>query len=760
MSVKIKKSLLLTFFYLFSSAVIAEVKPDNVLVFFLPAQNYKEITSAQEAVPTKLTADGAPKEMKIRDSAKNPDHEKHGIPTKAGVSLYDKGNVPLEQATENIVAPARVLILPFETVAGRKKNALKTKKPESVLPYQVRVFPMSNPVQEIKKAVEKLPAAKGGRSVPPKDMHEERPKRPEDWTKWILRELEKCDMDSQTVLPTLYWLSANRKLTDEKSSCDMKKAVAKHLQKCHPWPVVYYTPVNNDVPVRAPVQMAAEYLETEFERNDCPALNLTGINFERTDFIQGSLKNADFSNSYFHEATFDKIDLSDTLFNRALLDNVLFRDLELLRATFKEARLKYSHFHHVNAVGTDFNAADMQNAQFRDTTLNAAIFSNTVLQNTGWQDVKAYRIFAPQADFTKAGFDNVILNQMSADKANFENISCKDCVIEGASLKKAYFYGASFKDTSFDRTQLSDADFRSAVFGSGVSFQQAVLHKTDFGHVNLDKQTGLPVEILTNVRVDAKTRLPQGMKKDVLEAYDAELDENRLKIEKANRYACSKRTCEDRLLGRVSNQNLAVRAMTILSDPNEKTDNQIWAVCTIRCIAKQDKRLENSQVDILAAFIRHKSPWDPRNDLFKPYTPFPAEAQMALYLLTDPHLERDLGHDIDLSGTDLRTSDLSDGDLRNVNLSETHLGGANLLRSKTSKAYAHFDRAVIDQFTRFPKGMGAFKPFELPDSDTPPWWKPATVRVFRDGTHLWTVTVEDIPFSDDFIARPEGKSEK
>ena len=114
----------------------------------------------------------------------------------------------------------------------------------------------------------------------------------------------------------------------------MKKAVAKHLQKCHPWPVVYYTPVNNDVPVRAPVQMAAEYLETEFERNDCPALNLTGINFERTDFIQGSLKNADFSSSYFHEATFDKIDLSNTLFNRALLDNAVQQMYDLVLSKF------------------------------------------------------------------------------------------------------------------------------------------------------------------------------------------------------------------------------------------------------------------------------------------------------------------------------------------------------------------------------------------------------------------------------------------
>ena len=81
---------------------------------------------------------------------------------------------------------------------------------------------------------------------------------------------------------------------------------------------------------------------------------------------------------------------------------------------------------------------------------------------------------------------------------------------------------------------------------------------------------------------------------------------------------------------------------------------------------------------------------------------------MALYLLTDPDLKRDFGHDVDLTGTDLRTADLSNGDLRNVNLAGSNLGGANLLRSEMDNTYTHFDQAVIDEYTRLPENMKAF----------------------------------------------------
>ncbi len=757
MSVKIKRNLAVLAFCLFSSAVVAAVERNGVIVFFLPAQDHGEITSVQQAVPTKVATDGAPKEMKFRDSVKNPDHEKHGIPTKAGVSLYDKGKLPLERAAENIVMPAKVLILPPDGPVEKAGKKTMSEIPESVLPYRLRVFPMKNPVKEVKKEARELPAVQYEFPKPPADVRKRRPTNEEYWQAWALGELEKCEMDAQTVLPTLYWLSANGKLDKKQNECVIKEAVAVHLKKCHPWPVVYYTPVNNDVPVRPPVQMAVEYLETEFERNDCPSLDLTGINFERTEFVKGSLKNADFSGSYFHEAVFDGINLSETLFKKALLDNVLFRDVNLSGSVFEKAGIKYSHFHSSEAVSVNFNKADMQNTQFRDTTLTFSSFADAVLQNTGWRDVRAYRIFAPRADFSKAGFDNVILDQLQADKANFENISCKNCVLKNASLENAYFYGAFFENTSFDRARLSKADFRSAVFGDGISLKDADVYKADFSGADLKRLSGWPLTKMAQTKIDRKTAIPEELSPYDVESYETALDESRTEtVDPADRYSCTPQMCRDRLLGRAANQNLAVRAMTMLTNPKELTDNQLWALCTIGCIAKHDRKLENSQIDILAAYVKHKAPWNAQKDLFKPYAPVLPEVQMALYLLTDPDLKRDLGHDVDLTGTDLRTADLSNGDLRNVNLAGSNLGGASLLRSKTDNTYARFDRAVIDEYTRLPKNMKAFQPFSLPR----PNWKPSKIRVYRDGTHLWTVTTELLPFADKFVVTPENKAKK
>ena len=86
---------------------------------------------------------------------------------------------------------------------------------------------------------------------------------------------------------------------------------------------------------------------------------------------------------------------------------------------------------------------------------------------------------------------------------------------------------------------------------------------------------------------------------------------------------------------------------------------------------------------------------------------------MALYILTDPQLQRDLGHDVDLTGTDLRTADLSGADLRTVNLSGSHLGGTNLRRAKTTQTFTRFDKVVIDELTLFSPAMDVFTPFRL-----------------------------------------------
>lgn len=761
MSAKYRKAVLFFALFLFSSAVIAAVEPKNVVIFFLPVRDSAEINSPQEAVPTPLPV-GVSAGIRAEEiSKKDENQEKHGINTPLGVSLYDKGNVPLKQAVDNILAPARVLILPPETAKkGRAKSV--SGLPESVTPDRIRVFPMQNPAADMKNAARERPVVIHYQKLkPPDDTQKERPNNESEWTGWVLRQLQDCSMDAQTVLPTLYWLAANRKLTDGKTDCDMKTAVTGYLRKCHPWPVVYYTPVNNDVPVRPAVQMAAEFLENTFDSTECPALDLSGVNFEKTDFLEGSLKNTDFSNSYFQEATFSGVDLSGAVFNGAKMDNVLFQNVDLSGALFEKTRMKYAHLHRVNADGVRFDSADLQNTQFRDVNFSLSSFNNAVLQNTAWFDVRAYRMKAYQADFSKAGFDNVLFNQLQARKANFERISCKECVFDRAVLQETSFFRAFFDKASFDRSYLSHAQFRSAVFENDISFDDAYLYKADFKGVDLRPLNMLPIEKLTQLQVDRRTVLPDRLSDFDSAVFDVELDNaGRDASRNVSRYACSKRTCEERLLGRATNQNLAVRAMTMLSDPEASLNNQVWALCTMGCIAKNDKKLENSQIDILTAFIKRRRPWNSATDLFKPYTPVEPEVQMALYILTDPQLQRDLGHDVDLTGTDLRTADLSGSDLRTVNLSGSHLGGTNLRRAKTDQTFTRFDQAVIDEFTLFPAGMEVFKPFRLPDSITPPWWKPGTVRVIRDGSHLWTVTTEDIPFSDKLIVSSEKQQEE
>ena len=130
-----------------SSAAFAAVEPKNVILFFLPIQDRGKITSAHEAVPTVLPQDGVPASgVPFR----NEGRDGRGIATPVGVSLYDKGGATVERAANNIVVPARVLILPPDSSRTGAKRQIG-KAYSSVSPDRVRVFPLKNPETDIKK---------------------------------------------------------------------------------------------------------------------------------------------------------------------------------------------------------------------------------------------------------------------------------------------------------------------------------------------------------------------------------------------------------------------------------------------------------------------------------------------------------------------------------------------------------------------------------------------------------------------------------
>ncbi len=764
MSANIKAKILTAAAVFCSSAVFAAAEPKNVIVFFLPVQDRGKITSVHEAVPTVLPRDGV-----TADGAapKNENQVRRGIPTPVGVSLYDKDGVTVDQAADNIAVPARVLILPPENSRQKGKKSGGTSL--STLPGgKVRVFPLKNPEIEIKQAANERRVVRKRRRRAAAKKDETPPPPPEmmlfeaDMAKMALKRLENCNPTAYGAFGTLNMFMGRELYPDDiPAPCELKKVAADYLRKCYPWRPEYYAPDPILVPADSVnLSSAVELLGNRQNGADCP-LDLRKINFSKADLFRSDLTNADFRGSYFDGASFSDMNLTAADFSGVDLSNVLFQRTDASRASFAGAKLKYARFHDATARGADFSKADMQSAQFRGADLTLADMDGANAQDTGWFDVKAYRLRANQTDFHDSEMDKVIFDDAKADRADFSGAECKNGLFERADLKRAWFGGAKLENVLFDDADLSDAVFKNARFENSASFKDAYLYKADFGGVNMAAFAGFPMEQLVKTKVDRRTVLPPALAAADSVGFDPDAGKDAEgAADGVSRLSCSQKTCEDRLLGRPSVQNLAVRAQTILSTPLETTENRAWALCTMACVARRDKRLENAQVDILSAFVRENAPWDSERDLFKPYAPVKPEIQMALFLLTDPAAHRDLGRDVDLTGTDLRTADLTNGDLRAIDFSGSHLGGADLRGSKTDAAYDRFDQVVIDEFTRLPTGMGAFERFRLPDSIVPPWWKPRTVRVFRDGTHPWTVTVEDVPFSDDMILTSKKEKEK
>lgn len=763
---RIKKHLLpvvLTTFFV--SVAIAAVEPNAVIVYFLPVQDTASVDSphASKYVPTKTgvviakTTDNLPEKSKI--------DEKHGIKTPVGVSLYDKGETPLATAQENVLAPVKVMILPPEDLVKKDRKAVKGT-PDSVVPLPIRIFPLLDLKKEIETVNQKeedkplFPEAVKAAAKEKDDDGDPRPYLESEWPAWIFRQLKTCEGSQKAfVLATLYRMMGDKKPLG-KTDCEIKREVAKFLQKCYPWPADYYTPDKFDYPPEniQIVRMAIEVLSSRFGGTKFCPLDLTHINFEKNDFIRTHFDEADFSYSNFNEASFLNARIQNSIFQKAEMDNVLIQESSFEKAYMKGVRMRFGHIIDSDVSMAFFQQADLTNTQFRRSKAVLADFSQAKLANTAWEDVEGVQIDFSDSDLTKAVFNNVLFEKMEANGTDFSNLVCRDCQLQGAEAQDAWFYQGQFNTVSFKNADLSGANFSKTVFEPPIVLSGVKIYDTDFKGADIRFFEGLTAEQLRLTLIDADTQLPKPPEDFESASYDVDIFRDTYEEKGEIAYGCTQKMCEDRLKGRVSNTNLALRAMSFIDAPNTSFDEKMWALCTMGCIARYDKKLEPSQIDILAAFVRRNSKWS-SEDLFKPYTPLKPEVQTALFILTDPAAGIHPSYDIDLSGTDLRGADLSNSDLRAFTFRGANLSGANLSGSIVDDAFNRFDRAVVDQFTVLPKNVSRFMPYQLPEELVwPRWWKPGTVRVIKDTVNLWYPITETIPFSDDFIVRPIGLS--
>lgn len=760
MSKKSKRILLSIGGILLSSAVIAAAVPKNVVVFFLPVSDLAHTDSLHEskAAPTRPGALTSTVTNTLpSDSAVKPNPR--GIDANVGVSLYDK---PAEwtnnQAADAVLSPAKVMILPPETLKTTRKSKLFSKPAGEVNPVQVRIYPLKNPVKAVKAEAKARPiAVKPARLALPPAAKGGLPEDRAEWYDWVLAELEKCDGNIDAALNAAALLM-KEELKNKQGSCTIRTAVSDYLRQCHPWPTVYYSPFNNDVPKNALVQKSVDFLEAlngDDYLKSCPVLDLSHVNFEKIEFIRGFMAGHDFSGSYFKEAYFLGSDFSEAVFQDALLENVLFKDVTLTKSFFKDAKMRFSHLHGTDAEMVNFDNADLSNTQFRNTPVSFSSFKNARMENTAWQDVLAYRVNMDGVGARQTVFDNVVLDESVARKSDFAQLNCRNCYMGKTALSWTNFSNAVFTNVNLTAADISHARFNQAVFNGNIFFSDAVTDYADFGGADIKAVSDMPLDNVRRTVVDRKTLPP-----DNFPDFDsADYDERLYRRKAENPFVCSRDKCEDVKLGKSSGHNMALRAMTILAYPPENANDALWAICTLGCLADNDKKLENAAVDILAEYVKNKRAWSAQDNLFKPIEPMTADIDLALKTLTNPDFKRDLGHQIDLTHTDLRLADLENADLRNVNFAGSYLGGVNMKNALTDAEYDNFDQTVIDEFTRLPDNMASFQPYSLPESEYPDWWKPATVRVLVHGSHPWNQIVETTPFVDEYIVRYKRNGE-
>lgn len=759
MSGKFKKALPVLFCVVLATTAVAKASR-NVVTYYLPLRSENTLNSLQESVAAPTRKGALPsRTTKNPPSGRKPTVRKEGFETSVGTSLYDKpAEWTNDQAADAALTPAKVMIMPPET--GKRPRSVK-KLPDDVNSTRVRIYPLisrSAVREEISKdAVERVEIRR--KRLPPPDRSRIRPADPAKWMKWISERLKDCDMPAETVLPTLYWMMARKMMSDGETLCTMKERVAEHLRKCHPWPTVYYAPFNNDVPADPVVQMGAEIIETAFDDKSCPALDLSKVNFQNVEFVDAHLEGHDFSKSNFKGAYFLRAKIDETVFKEAFLEDVLFSHSSVRKAYFKNATVRFSHVYDSDLTAVNFDDADVANTQFRNVRMPLLAARNANFENTIWKNVRADTARLIGARFRNAAFDNVSMDNALISRAEFPEMHCRNCVFKHMFGEYPVFAGSRFDSrTSFAESDISYADFKNAVFEEGVSFYRTEIYHADLKGADISGVKDLEIETERGTFIDKKTKMAANLPDIDNPDYDLKIYHDTLKSE--GDFVCGKMYCDALETGRTNLQYLALRARTMLVNPPDDKNDRLWAVCTVGCVAFKDKKLEHSNAEALASFVRERRPWSTEGEnLFKPYEPPEEDVFMALRLLTHRNLDRDGNRKIDLSYTDLRKIDFNDSNLRDITFEGANISGADLSKSKTNAEYAAFDKVVFDEFTRFPPQMDLFKPFELPDSKWPDWWDPETVLAIVKEDDAWDRTVDDIPLDDDFIAPVPGMDE-
>ncbi|MCQ2914164.1 MAG: pentapeptide repeat-containing protein [Alphaproteobacteria bacterium] len=737
-----------------SCSAIASVLPPNTVVYFLPSKDTAHVNNLQASV-NEETVPGALKSS-VSNLESMEQSEPLGIETKVGVSLVDKEKeITVDEAADMVLQPTKVMIIPYDKAGKVKRKKVKIKEEDTVSPVSVHIYPIKN----LKKFVKEEPVVKKENKFivvkeKTKDVNDI-PYEEAKWTSWIVKGLENCEGSKANMLNTLVKLFENDKLTDGETVCSMKQKLAKHLQKCHPWPVEYYTPTNNDVKPNNDVQLSVDILGKEIKGKEqaCESLDLTHINFEKIDFLKSNFKNEIFANSFFKEATFIDADLAETNFEKAILDKVLFKNVNLENAVLSKASFKFANFDHTISDKNYFNQTNFDNAQFRDVVFSFSDFTDASLQNTYWQDALAIRINLNQAILFDAVFDNVFMDTVFANKTDFSRLKCKKCSFERGKFNYSNFYSAIFNNVNFSWASLQNSDFKGSTFDGKIVFEHANVESADFSEADISKVKDMNLYRIRKIKIDENTKTPDVFPDFEAVSYDEELFKNMFK----RRFECSKKFCETIALGRVSQENIAVKAMTYLAYGSDDEKDTMWSVCALGCIADKNKVLDHESIDALTMFVRSKIPFSLKDDLFSYPKGFTPDVDLALRILVDNSIKHDTGYNIDLSGLDLRNFDFSHRDLRNISFEGSNLSGADLSYSLTDFEYRLFNQVVIDEFTKLPKNMKLFMPFKLPDEGMPNWWKPETIDVLKYGDTYWNQIIETKPFLDEYLTAVKQK---
>jgi uncharacterized protein YjbI with pentapeptide repeats len=181
---------------------------------------------------------------------------------------------------------------------------------------------------------------------------------------------------------------------------------------------------------------------------------------------------------------FENMDLSNLVFDEINLTNAIFKDAMLNDTSLHESILRGANFENVNYEEGDLTRADLTGANLSGADFININFKDTIVTDINSSDINFYNAKMVNTNFEDSTLLETGFDQSTLTNVNLKNTNLTNVMFESSNCERTDFTGANMTNAYLENTNFSGAKFVGANL-SNARIQDVKITNADFTGANL-----------------------------------------------------------------------------------------------------------------------------------------------------------------------------------------------------------------------------------------------------------------------------------